>query len=124
MNKTVLKSIGAILAGFILVAVLSSGTDFLLDKSGILSMEHFKQASFLIVCLVIAYRFTFNVIGCYLIAKLAPTNPMKHVMIMGVIGTILSLLGSIAMWHKAPAFYSIAIILISLPSAWLGGNYI
>jgi hypothetical protein len=46
---------------------------------------------------------------------------MKHVIIIGVIGTISSLLGSFAMWDKAIPFYNIAIILISLPSAWLGG---
>ena len=122
MNKTILKSIGAILAGFALGAILSIGTDLLLNKLGIMSMENFKQNSSVIIIMVIVYRFIFNTIGCYLTAKLAPNNPMKHVIIIGVIGTVLSILGSIAMWDKAVAWYNIAIILISLPSAWLGGK--
>lgn len=122
MNKTILMSIGAIIAGFTVGAILSVGTDFLLDKLAIMSMENFKQNSVMIICFVILYRFVFNVIGCYLTAKLSPKNPMKHVIIIGIIGTVLSILGSVAMWDKAGAFYNIAIILISLPSAWLGGK--
>ena len=122
MNKQIIKSIGAIIAGFALGAALSIGADFLMEKLGIMSMENFKDTSLGIVILVIAYRFIFNVSGCFLTAKLAPKNPMKHVIIIGIIGTILSILGTIAMWDKAIPFYNIAIILISFPSAWLGGE--
>ncbi len=123
MSKTIFKSIGAIAAGFALGAVLSVGTDFLMDKMGIMSMENFKQTPLFIVCIVIVYRFIFNVIGCYLTAGLAPNKPMKHVIIIGAIGTVLGLLGSFAMWDNAIPLYNIAIIAISLPSAWLGGQF-
>lgn len=122
MNKSIIKSIGAILAGFALGAILSVGTDFIFDKLGVMSMENFKQTSIGVICIVIIYRFAYNVAGCYLTAKLAPNNPMKHCIIIGILGTIFSLLGSLAMWDKAIPFYNIAIILISLPSAWLGGK--
>jgi hypothetical protein len=122
MKKSILKSTLAILAGFALGAVLSLGTDFLLNSLGIMSMQNFKQNSTLIVVLVIIYRFIFNVMGCYLTAKLAPNNPMKHVIIIGIIGTILGMLGSVVMWEQAVPWYNIAIIAISLPSAWLGGK--
>jgi hypothetical protein len=120
--KTIFKSIGAILAGFAIGAILSIGTDFLLNKLGILSMENFKQNSIAVICMVIIYRFIFNAIGTYWTAKLAPDNPMKHAMIIGAIGTVLSIFGALAMWDKAVPFYNIAIILISFPSAYLGGK--
>lgn len=122
MNKTLFKSIGAILAGFFTGAILSIGTDFLMEKQGVMSPENFKQTAPAIIFLVIVYRFIFNVIGCYITARLAPNKPMKHVIIIGIIGTVLSILGTIAMWDKALPVYNIAIILISLPSAWLGGQ--
>ena len=122
MNKKIFKSIGAILAGFILGATLSIATDFLMDKLGIMSMENFKQTPVIIILVVIVYRFIFNVLGCYFTAKLAPGKPIKHVIIIGIIGTILSIAGAVAMWENAIPFYNIAIILISLPSAWLGGQ--
>jgi hypothetical protein len=122
MNKSIFKSIGAIIAGFILGATLSIAADFLFDKLGLMSMDNFKETSALIILIIIIYRFIFNVIGCYLTAKLAPNKPMKHVIIMGVIGTVLSILGSLAMWELAIMWYNISIILIALPSAILGGK--
>ncbi len=122
MNKNTFISIGAILIGFVLSAVLSVVTDILLEKLDWMSQANFAQTSLSVIILIVLYRFIYNTIGCFLIAKLAPNNPMKHVVIIGVIGTILSVLGSIAMWDKAIPFYNIAIILIAFPSAWVGGK--
>lgn len=122
MNKSIFKSVGAIQAGFALGATLSVATDFLFDKIGIMSMDNFKETSAIIIFIVIFYRFIFNIIGCYLTAKLAPSKPMMHAVIMGITGTIISILGSLAMWDLAVVWYNIAIILIALPSAILGGK--
>lgn len=122
MKKTIWKSTGAILAGFILGAILSVGTDMTLNATSIMNMESFKENSVVVILMVIIYRFVFNVIGCYLTAKLAPNKPMKHALIIGVIGTVFALLGSAAMWDKAVAWYNISVILISIPSAWLGAK--
>ncbi len=120
-NKT-LKSIGAVLAGFVTGAVLSVGADFLMEQTNMMSMENFKQSSAAVLCTVILYRFVFNVAGCYLTARLAPDKPMKHALIIGVIGTVLSILGTIAMWDLAIPAYNLTIIFMSLPSAWLGAK--
>jgi hypothetical protein len=37
-----------------------------------------------------------------------------------VLGTI----GAVVMWDAGPAWYSIAIILIALPCAWVGGTLV
>ncbi|MBA3680884.1 MAG: hypothetical protein H0W73_06915 [Bacteroidetes bacterium] len=122
MKKTIWKSIGAILTGFILAAFLSIATDMILNLTNIVNMESFKDNSAIIILFVIIYRFIYNVMGCYLTSKLAPNKPMKHALIIGVIGTVFALLGSIAMWDKAVAWYNISVILISLPSAWVGAK--
>ncbi|MBS4063833.1 MAG: hypothetical protein KGZ74_04705 [Chitinophagaceae bacterium] len=122
MKRTIWKSIAAILAGFMLAAILSIGTDILLNSLGIIDMESFKDSSTVIILIVIIYRFIYNVIGCYLTSKLAPDKPMKHALIIGVIGTLFALLGSIVMWDKAVAWYNISVIIISLPSAWIGAK--
>lgn len=120
-NSTI-KSIGAILAGFVLTVILSLGTDFALNAVGFLKMENFKENSTIVVLVVIIYRFIFNVVGCYLTAKLAPSNPLKHCLIIGIIGTVLSLAASIAMWNEAVPFYNISVILMSIPSAYVGAK--
>ena len=72
MNNETLKSIGAIILGFAISAILSIGADFSMDKFGIMSMDNFKETSNGLICMVISYRFIFNVTGCYVSAKFAP----------------------------------------------------
>jgi hypothetical protein len=51
---------------------------------------------------------------------------MRHALIVGGIGFILSFVGAVATWNKGPAFgphwYSLALVVIALPSAWWGGR--
>lgn len=122
MKNSILKSIGAILAGFFVGALLSVGTDFLLNLTGIMSMQNFRSNSSWVVLAVIFYRFIFNVTGSYMTAKLAPSKPMRHALILGFTGTVLASVGSLIMWEQAVPWYNISIILISLPGAWLGGK--
>lgn len=122
MRKAIWKSIGSIFAGFLIGAILSIGTDVALNGAGLMNMANFKENSSGIILIVIMYRFIFNIVGCYVTAKLAPNKPMKHVLIIGIIGTIFAILGSAAMWDKAVVWYNISIILISMPSAWIGAK--
>jgi hypothetical protein len=121
-TNTTLKSIGAILAGFALNTVLSGGTDFALDAAGVFNMEDVKANSNSIILAVIIYRFIFSTVGCYLTAKLAPGNPMKHSIILGITGVVISILATAAMWDPAAAWYNISVILMLIPSAYIGAK--
>ncbi len=121
MNKTILKSIGAILAGFFLVVILSILTDMVLEKTNIMKRPFDQNPSWFIV-LVIAYRCLFGVLGSYLTARLAPGQPMRHAMIGGAIGFVVSTIGAVVMWDTPPHWYAIALIITALPCAWLGGK--
>ena len=121
MNKNILKSIGAVLAGFLFVVILSIVTDMILIKTGLMRQPFDLNPSWLIV-LVIMYRSLYAIMGSYLTARLAPGKPMRLVMIGGVIGFAISIIGSIAMWDKPPHWYGIALIITTLPCAWLGGK--
>ena len=54
--------------------------------------------------------------------SMAPFKPMKHVVILGMIGLVFSVAGTIVMWHIPPHWYSISLDLLAFPSAWLGGK--
>jgi surface polysaccharide O-acyltransferase-like enzyme len=74
--------------------------------------------------LALSYRIVYAIIGSYLAARLAPRNPMRHALILGVIGIVLSSLGAvtaITMVDVGPAWYPIALVLTTMPCAWLGG---
>ena len=120
MNQNVLKSIGAIAAGFIVVIIISIVTDAILEKTGLMKKPFDLNPDWFII-FVIFYRSVYGVIGSYITARLAPVKPMLHSMIGGAIGFVISIAGTIIMWDKPPHWYAISLIVTALPCAWLGG---
>jgi uncharacterized BrkB/YihY/UPF0761 family membrane protein len=122
MSKGTLRSIGAVFAGFALLVILSMITDAILEKTGVMKTEPFADNPVWLILIIVLYRTIFNTLGCYLTARLAPNKPMKHAMILGMIGVVLTMLGLIAMWDVPPRWYPISLILLTLPAAWFGGR--
>lgn len=120
-----LRSIGAILAGFIMVVITHTGTDAVMHATGVFPPwgQPMSDALFL---LATVYRSVFGVAGSYLTARLAPNRPMQHALVGGVIGLILSIAGAVATWNKGsefgPHWYPLALIVLVLPCAWIGGK--
>lgn len=121
MTKNIFKSIGAVLGGFLVIVILSVATDAVLKAAGVLPYDHLFVSTGLIL-VVIFYRTLYSLIGCYLTAKLAPQNPMKHALALGVIGLITSSIGAIVAGHLGPVWYAWTLAVLSLPIAWLGGK--
>jgi hypothetical protein len=115
------RSIGAVTAGLLAIVVLSTAADAVLHATGVYPPfpERMADAGFL---LATAYRIVFGIAGCWLTARLAPHAPMRHALVLGGIGTLLSIAGATAMWAYGPAWYSLAVIAISLPCAWAGAK--
>jgi len=120
----VLKSILAVLAGIIVDVILSIGTDALLHATGITPALGQRFPDNLLV-LATAYRAAYGVAGGYVTARLAPDRPMQHALAGGFLGLVLGTLGAVLTWNKGPEFgphwYPVALILLSLPCAWMGG---
>lgn len=120
-TRLVLRRIGAVVAGLLVIVVLSTAADAVLHATGV--YPPFPQRmSDALFGLATAYRVAFGIAGCYLTARLAPDRPMRHALALGGIGTVLSTAGALAMWEYGPAWYSLAIIAISLPCAWIGAR--
>lgn len=123
MSKSILRSVGAVAAGLIVIIVLSAITDMLLENNGVLPKGSLPlSGSEALLMAVVAYRALYSLAGCYLAARLAPNRPMKHALALGVVGVVFSVLGAVAMQDKAPAWYNLALVIIALPVAWLGGR--
>ena len=121
----VLRSVGAVLAGLVFIFVSSLLTDVAMHATGIFP-PWFEPMSNPLWFLAIGYRIVYGIIGCYIAARLAPERPMLHAWILGGIGVLLSLAGVAAVWDKGPEYgpkwYAVAIVLISIPCAWIGGK--
>ena len=119
------RSVWAIVAGFLVVAVLSTAMDAVMHATGIFPPmgEPMSDSRFL---LATAYRVALAILGCYVTARLAPARPMKHALIGGTIGLVLATIGAVATWNAGPAFgphwYPLALVVTALPCAWLGGR--
>ena len=120
-----LRSIGAVIAGLLFIVILSTLADVVMHATGIFPPWFTPMADSLFL-LALAYRSLFSILGCYLSALLAPNRPMLHALILGGIGVVLSTAGAAATWNKGPEFgprwYPIALIVLALPLAWLGGK--
>lgn len=117
-------SIGAVLAGLVFIVVSHTATDFVLE-----SFEVFPPSSeglhvSWMLALALGYRTILSVLGCYSTAKLAPQNGMFHALVVGMIGLAVSVAGAIVAitLNLADTWYPIALAVLTLPCAWLGGR--
>ena len=120
------RSIGALLAGFVAVIVLSLSTDIALHAVGI-APPLGQRMSDPIFLLATVYRTIYGVLGSYITAAFAPDRPMQHALVGGVIGFTLGTVGAVVTWNHVPSlgphWYPLALIVTALPGAWLGGRF-
>ncbi len=114
------RSILAVLAGLVFIFITHNGMDTLFESMGWMPSrgEPLTDEGLLLAS---SYRAIFSILGCYITARLAPANPMRHALILGGIGVVLSSLGAIALWDLGHVWYPISLIILTLPYAWLGG---
>ena len=121
--RRLLRSTGAVLLGLVAVVAPSLGTDQVLHVLEVYPPWGQAMHDPGLCLLALAYRCVYAVVGSYIAARLAPRNPMRHALVLGVIGFVLSLAGAIATipMDLGPPWYPIAIVVTALPCAWLGG---
>lgn len=123
--RRVLRSIGAVLAGMFVGIVLALGTDEVLHAVGVFPPWG-QPVGDKPLLLATAYRIIYGIASCYIIARLAPDRPMQHALAGGVVGLIVSIVGTVVTWNAGPAFgphwYPLALVATSLPTAWAGGK--
>jgi hypothetical protein len=116
------KSIWAIAAGVIFIIVVSTLVDIVFHLTGVYPPWD-QPIDDRLALLATSYRIVISVAGAWLTAWLAPANPMKHVIILGVLGTVMGTVGVIATWNMGmgPRWYPIALAVLAVPQCWLGG---
>ena len=119
----ILKSIGAVFAGLIFIFITHSGVDLILESLGIFTppTERFDTPWMLATAMI--YRTLLSIAGCFLTGVLAPSRPMLHALILGLIGLALSTAAAVVTipMNLGPAWYPIALAVVSVPCGWIGG---
>ena len=121
-HMNILKSIGTVIAGFVVVAVLSVATDFILESAGIFPPQTTPEAYVpWMLMLALFYRSAYTVAGGYIVAWLAPTNPWRHVYALMVLGGIGGVMGAIGGWNLGNHWYPVLLAITGPLFVWLGG---
>jgi hypothetical protein len=118
------RSVAALLAGFVVVVILSLGTDVVLHATGLYPKLGQAMSNPLFL-LATTYRTVYAIIGSYITARVAPYKPMLHALVGGCIGLVLSIVGAAVSWHKpelGPHWYPLALVVTALPCAWIAGK--
>ena len=122
-SRRVARSIIAIVAAIIANVVLSLGVDQILHVLAVYPPWGQPMYEPSLNLLALGYRIVFAVMSGYLVARLAPREPMRHAAILGIIAVVLSTLGAVVAITQAdlgPAWYPIALVVVSFPCVWLG----
>ena len=123
--RRILRSIGALFAGFVVVVVLSLGTDLALHAAGVFPAwgQPMSDALFL---LATVYRTLYAIARELRHGAARAPQPMQHALVGGVVGLVLSTVGAVTTWDRGPEFgphwYPLALVATAMPCAWAGGR--
>src|SRR4030095_8271945 len=116
------RSIWAIVAGVLFIIVVTTLVDVVLHAIGVFPpMDQPLDDS--LAVLATSDRIVISIAGAWLTARLAREKPMQHAMILGVVGSLLGLVGLVATWNRGlgPRWYPILLAVLAIPQCWLGG---
>jgi hypothetical protein len=117
------RSAWAILAGFLVAVVVTTLIDVVLHVVGVFPplKEPLTDGLALVAS---SYRVVIGIACAWLTARLAPRDPMRHVMILGGLGSVAALIGVVATWNLGlgPRWYPISLVVLALPQSWVGGR--
>ncbi len=122
MRKSVRRSLAAGFAAVVAVVALSIATDVALYATGVYSsgrpLDDARSA------LATFYRTLYGILGGYIVARLAPSQPMRHALALGLLGTVISAVGAFATWGRGlgPDWYPLALVALALPQSWAGAR--
>jgi hypothetical protein len=119
----IVKSVWAVVAGVLVIIVVTTLVDILLHVAGVFPPMD-QPINDRLALLATSYRIVISIGGAWLTARLAPAEPMKHAMILGLVGVLLGLVGVLVTWNMGlgPRWYPIALVVLAIPQCWMGGK--
>jgi hypothetical protein len=118
----IVRSILAIVAGFMFIGALAGVTGTTLQTAGIFPAAGEPVTDIALVLLETAYVAIFAIAGCWLAALIAPSRPMRHALILGLLGLAFNVMGAVATWGQRPVWSVLVNLALTMLYAWVGGR--
>jgi hypothetical protein len=117
------RSIWAVVAGVLFIIAVTTLVDIVLHVSKVFPPLD-QPIGDSLALLATSYRTLISICGAGLTALIAPSKPLRHAMILGVVGMVLGIVGIIATWNLGlgPRWYPIALAVLAIPQCWIGGK--
>jgi hypothetical protein len=115
-----IRSILAVLLGYLIIGILIYGTDqvFIFMTDNAMDEGGFRPTYYYLAS--IATDTLYSIIGGWACASIAKRNVMKHARILALLGELMGIASTVALWRSNPHYFSFA-LLILYPIAVLFG---
>src|ERR1700755_845635 len=98
-SRGVGRGVGAVVGGIMVGFALTVITDVVLHATGVFPPWG-QPVGDRPLMLATLYRIIYGAVSGYVAARLAAEEPMRHALIVGGIGFVLSFVGALATWNK------------------------
>ena len=117
------RSIWAVVAGVLFIIVVTTLVDIVLHVTKVFPPMN-QPIDDRLALLATSYRVVISICGAWLTARLAPNRPMRHAMILGLVGVVLGTVGVVSTWNLGlgPRWYAILLAVLAIPQCWVGGK--
>ena len=116
-TQVLLRSVAAILSGFVFIAMLATVPGIMLRQ---LAPDTGGTRALVVFVFVTGLAAAITTGAGFLTARLAPTAPLLHVMILGIVVLLLNIGVAVLSWDSAPLWYHAATFILVLPCVWVG----
>ena len=118
----IVRSILAIVVGFLVIGALAFGTGAALTAAGVFPPATEPITDIGLLLLETAFVAVYAIFGCWLAAFLAPSHPMRHALILGVLGLAFNVMGAVMNAGLRPTWALALNLALVMPYAWMGGR--
>lgn len=117
-----LRTIGAVLAGWLTTGVLVVCFDLVLTKLYPNEYRRGQMPPDYLTGLVLATSTLFSVPGGWVTARLAKTDPSRHILYLILWGELMGILSASMTWGQIQWWYQIGLLVLWIPAVLLGGR--
>jgi len=121
MMSELFKSARAVFAGVLVNFVVAVPIDAVMHSTGVFPRDATQMTDGL-YAVALAYRFMAALMGGYVTAFMAPSNPHRHARYLAGVGMALSSTGAYLMWDVGHHWYPLALVAMSMPCCLAGAS--